>query len=260
MILDISEEHRAEVLEFLVAVADDEFFAGQRLGMWLSASPTLEADNALTSIAQDELGHARLFYDIVAEEKSTTTDELAISRGTADRRNSILVEREHEDFADTITRHYLYDEAEQLLLESMHKGDEGPLADVAEVVLNEEPFHLEHARKWFDILDATEESAARLNRAFRKNVKAASDLFSFENAIQESLIDSGVLAHPPEDLAAKFETTVKHRVADLAIEISGGEVFEALSKPPTFDGRAGEHTADLDHLIDKMQPKPIERI
>lgn len=260
MTLDIPDDHRTAVTEFLLAVADDEYFTGHRFGMWLSVSPTLEEDNALTSIAQDELGHARLLYDIVAAERSTTTDDLAIERPAAARRNSVLVERDHADFADAVTRNYLYDEAERLVLESLRDGDVSGTADVAAVALQEEPFHREHAARWIEVLQATAESTERLDRAFRTNVAAARDLFAFPGDWKAALVESGVLARPIGELAADWEATVSRRVDDIDVEMAGRDVRETLGTPPDVDGRAGEHTDDLVALVDEMQPQPIERI
>lgn len=249
--------YREDVLEFLLAIADDEYFAGHRLGMWLAFSPTLEEDNALTSIAQDELGHARLWYDILAREWSTTTDELAIERPAPERRNTVLVEREHADFADTVTRNYLYDEAEQLFLESLRDGDVTVLSDTATVALNEEPFHRQHASKWLEILEATDESRDRLEDAFERNLRAAGDLFRFDD---EPLVASGALARGPDELAAEWEAAVTRTLSELPVELSGEDVSAVLETCPETDGRAGEHTADLEALLESMQPREIERI
>lgn len=255
--MDIPAEYRTESLDFLLALADDEYFAGHRLGMWLAVSPTLEEDNTLTSIAQDELGHARLWYDIVAEERDTTTDDLAIERPASERANTVLVEREHVDFADTVTRNYLYDEAERLFLEALRDGDIQRLSDTASVALNEEPFHQQHASKWLDILDGTDESTDRLAAAFERNLEAARDLFRF---VDEPLAGSGVLARPPSDLATAWEQRVTKTLSELAIEVSGEDVATAVSDPPETNGRAGDHTEALSAVIDSMQPKEIERI
>src|SRR2546428_24338 len=52
-----------------------------------------DADIALSSIAQDELGHARLLYDHAGTLLSQSPDELAFGRQPAAFRNAILVER-----------------------------------------------------------------------------------------------------------------------------------------------------------------------
>lgn len=260
MTLNIAQQHRDEVEQFLLSIADDEYFTGHLLGMWLAVSPTLEADNALTSIAQDELGHARLWYDIVAENRTETTDALAIERPPEERRNTILVEREYADFADAIVRNYLYDCAERLLLEAIHDGDVDALVDSAGVALNEEPFHGKHAEKWLDVLDATEEGVDRLEEAFRTNLEAASDLFSFPESMQSVLLEENVLAESPEELARQWETEVTKTVSELPINIGSEDVAEAINDPPAINGRQGEHTDDLEELYESMQPSKIDVI
>ena len=44
----------------LLALADDEFILGYRNSEWTGIAPMLEEDVAFSSMAQDEIGHARL--------------------------------------------------------------------------------------------------------------------------------------------------------------------------------------------------------
>src|SRR5215216_951852 len=53
--------------ELLLALADDEFVTGYANSEWTGIAPLLEEDLAFSSLAQDELGHARLFYDLLWE-------------------------------------------------------------------------------------------------------------------------------------------------------------------------------------------------
>ena len=48
--------------ERILALADDELCVGQNHAWWIAIGPFLEEDLAFTSIAQDELGHARSLY------------------------------------------------------------------------------------------------------------------------------------------------------------------------------------------------------
>src|SRR5689334_23660482 len=53
--------------ELLLALADDEFVIGYANSEWTGIAPMLEEDIAFSSLAQDELGHARLLYELLAE-------------------------------------------------------------------------------------------------------------------------------------------------------------------------------------------------
>src|SRR4051812_23351307 len=54
--------------ELLLALADDEFVTGYANSEWTGIAPLLEEDLAFSSLAQDELGHARLLYELLAKE------------------------------------------------------------------------------------------------------------------------------------------------------------------------------------------------
>jgi ring-1,2-phenylacetyl-CoA epoxidase subunit PaaC len=68
------------VTELLLELADDELILGWRDSEWTGIAPFLEEDVAFSSIAQNEVGHARAAYELVARELGTTADELAFDR------------------------------------------------------------------------------------------------------------------------------------------------------------------------------------
>ena len=51
--------------EAVLAFADDEHMMGQRHTEWIGMAPFLEEDLAMSSIAQDELGHAAGLYELL---------------------------------------------------------------------------------------------------------------------------------------------------------------------------------------------------
>ena len=62
--------------DLLLAIADDELILGWRNSEWTGIAPFLEEDVAFSSIAQNEIGHARALYELAARELDTTADEL----------------------------------------------------------------------------------------------------------------------------------------------------------------------------------------
>ena len=63
----------------LLAIADDELFLGWRESEWTGIAPMLEEDVAFSSIAQNEIGHARALYQLVVGEDGDA-DALAFDR------------------------------------------------------------------------------------------------------------------------------------------------------------------------------------
>ena len=94
-------------------LADDELILGWRDSEWTGIAPTLEEDVAFSSIAQNEIGHARALYELAAPELGTDADALAFDRAPDDYRCAPLVELHLLDWAHTIARRYLYEEADR---------------------------------------------------------------------------------------------------------------------------------------------------
>src|SRR5437764_12134804 len=101
----------------IVEIADDELVLGWRNSEWTGIAPFLEEDVAFSSIAQNEIGHARALYELAARELGTTADELAFDRQPDEYRCSRLVELRLPGWEHTIARHYLYEEADAARLE-----------------------------------------------------------------------------------------------------------------------------------------------
>jgi ring-1,2-phenylacetyl-CoA epoxidase subunit PaaC len=141
-----------EVQKTLLEIADDELILGWRDSEWTGIAPFLEEDVAFSSIAQNEIGHARALYELAARELGTTADELAFDRAPGEYRCSRLVELRFPDWERTIARHYLYEQADAQRLETLKQSDDAELAGLAAKIDREEAYHRIHAQMWFDRL------------------------------------------------------------------------------------------------------------
>ena len=52
----------------LLGLADDELIIGWRDSEWTGIAPMLEEDVAFSSIAQNEIGHARAVYELLTDD------------------------------------------------------------------------------------------------------------------------------------------------------------------------------------------------
>ncbi len=141
-----------EVQKTLLQIADDELILGWRDSEWTGIAPLLEEDVAFSSIAQNEIGHARALYELVARERGTTADELAFDRAPDEYRCSTLVEHRLLDWEKTIARHYLYEMADAERLEQLKLSGDPEVAGLAAKIDREEAYHRMHAQMWFDRL------------------------------------------------------------------------------------------------------------
>jgi ring-1,2-phenylacetyl-CoA epoxidase subunit PaaC len=155
----------SERAQRLLEIADDELILGWRDSEWTGIAPSLEEDVAFSSIAQNEIGHARALYELAARDLGTHADALALDRPPEEYRNAQLVELRRLDWAHTIARHWLYESADELRLAALKESDDAELAGLAAKMDREEAYHRMHAEMWIDRLLSNEEGRARLDEA-----------------------------------------------------------------------------------------------
>jgi ring-1,2-phenylacetyl-CoA epoxidase subunit PaaC len=159
----VSERER-----LLLPIADDELVLGWRNSEWTGIAPFLEEDVAFSSIAQNEIGHARALYELAARELGTDADALAFDRSLEEYRCAPLVELRRLEWARTIARHWLYETADAIRLEALKASNDPEIAGVAAKIDREELYHRMHADMWVDRLVATEEGRRRLDEALEE--------------------------------------------------------------------------------------------
>jgi len=137
----------------ILEMADDELILGWRNSEWTGIAPLLEEDVAFSSIAQNEIGHARAWYELAARELGTTADELAFDRQPDEYRCSTLVQlRLVPDWARTIARHCIYERSDQARIEALKQSEDAEVAGLAAKIDREEAYHRMHAEMWSERL------------------------------------------------------------------------------------------------------------
>ncbi len=139
-------------IDTLLQIADDELILGWRDSEWTGVAPFLEEDVAFSSIAQNEIGHARALYELAGRDLGATADELALDRSPEEYRCAPLVELRLSDWADTIARHYLYEAADEVRIDALKASGDSELAGLAAKIDREEAYHRIHAQMWADRL------------------------------------------------------------------------------------------------------------
>jgi ring-1,2-phenylacetyl-CoA epoxidase subunit PaaC len=142
----------SERTQLLLSIADDELILGWRDSEWTGIAPTLEEDVAFSSIAQNEIGHARALYELAATELGGDADTLAFDRASDEYRCAPLVELHLLEWAHTIARRWLYEVADQVRIEALKASDDSDLAGLAAKIDREEVYHRMHAQMWADRL------------------------------------------------------------------------------------------------------------
>jgi ring-1,2-phenylacetyl-CoA epoxidase subunit PaaC len=147
------------VNEHLLAAADDELVLGWRDSEWTGIAPLLEEDVAFSSIAQNEIGHARALYQLLTDD----ADALAFDRPLDEDRCAPLVELRLLDWAHTIARRWLYEVADEIRIVGL-MGDADPaVAGLAAKINREEAYHRMHAEMWRERLHETPQFASAVD-------------------------------------------------------------------------------------------------
>ncbi|MDQ3982175.1 MAG: phenylacetate-CoA oxygenase subunit PaaC, partial [Actinomycetota bacterium] len=248
---------------------------GHRHSEWTGYAPHMEEDVAFSSIAQDEIGHAAAYYSIAAAATGGSKDALAFGRDPGEYRNAILCERPNGDWAFTLARHWLYDNADDVRLAALEESSHEDLASLARKIRREERYHLIHADTWIKrIVHGPVEGRTKLIEAVSEAYAEAMGLFEpIEDEAQA--VYAGLLPVPSSELLGRFvartaETldslglpTEARSLADETAEFvasSSGDLIEkdgsgepaTRATPAALGGRRGQHTDEFKDLWDVM--------
>jgi ring-1,2-phenylacetyl-CoA epoxidase subunit PaaC len=232
----IAADVRDALSELLLTLADDEFVVGFLDSEWTGIAPMLEEDVAFSSLAQDEIGHARVFYQLRAAFTGEDADETAFGRPVDGYRHCRLLDHPRTDWAFSIVRRYLYDTGDALRLTALDDAAFRPLAEVVAKVQREETYHLMHLDAWVRRLAKGEgEGRRRLEAALATLWPDALSMFAPLNG-EATLLREGILSEPMTALASRQLERLTGAFARLGIalpstspEVAGGRRRVAAS-------------------------------
>ena len=227
---DLPPTTRDALAGLLLAMADDEFVVGFWDSEWTGIAPVLEEDVAFSSLAQDEIGHARIWYEMLAQLAGESADRLAFHRPPEQFRHARLLDHPRTDWAFSIARRWLYDTADAARLAALRNSSFGPLADIVAKVRREERYHLMHLDAWLRRLAGTAgEPRQRLEAALALLAPDALSVFTPLPG-EQLLVEAGILAAPMSALANGWRSEVGPQLKWLGLpQLPAGE--------PPADGR-----------------------
>ena len=201
--------------ELLRSMADDEFVIGFGDSEWTGIAPILEEDVAMSSLAQDEIGHAAALYGLLGELTGVDPDAIAYDREPDAYRHCRLLDHGRGDWAMTIARRFLYDTADGVRLDALVGGSWAPLADLVGKLVREERYHRMHAAAWLDRLArGGEASRSRLLAALTALGPDAGTVFA-PLPDERALVDTGILAASLAELETRWRAAIEPAFAAL---------------------------------------------
>lgn len=249
-----SDFPRAAIQTLLLSLADDELMLGHRNSEWTGYGPLLEEDIAFSNIAQDELGHSMAWYTLYEQLAGKTPDEMAFEREWNDYSCCCFVTYPKGDFAYSVVRQYLFDEAEQVRLRAFANSSYVPIKEASVKILREEAYHLLHSKGLVERLgDATEESHRRMQAAVDAAFPQSLGIFETLEG-EDELVAAGVFSGNKK-LQSEW---LKHVVpvlngASLAVPVKDPDGACSIQTSPELGGRKRNHTEHLRQLVDDLQ-------
>ena len=137
------DDATATMIWLIGSLADNKSALGRRYGEWAVSAPTIESAVAAAAMAQDELGHARSTYPVLAK--------LGVERSDSglDAGDPLpVISSELPDWASFIAANLVVDGVLTTFVASARDSSIEPLAQRARKILQEEGAHKVHAEAW----------------------------------------------------------------------------------------------------------------
>lgn len=251
----------AVLATYCLMLGDDALVLSQRLSEWCGRAPDLEEDIALTNIALDLLGQARLLLAraaaadpavvpvLPADSPVPDEDRLAFFREDMAFRSVRLVEAPNGDFAETISRVLLFSSWRLALFQRLASSRDAVLAAVAAKGVKELAYHRDFAARWFlTLARGTDESRRRLVTALEGLWPLWPELFA-THEFERIAADAGIGVDPAA-IASEVDVVLEQVFAAGGV---GRPERGALAGVQGRTGRDGKHTEALSRMLAEMQ-------
>ena len=168
-IRDLDGTGVSSLRRLILTLADSKRMMGIRYSDWLLGAPSIEAGIAISSMAQDEWGHARLLYAML---KDVGLEPLKIEHErSAEEYTSVgALDGVFEDWAGIVAAMTVVDEAISVALLGFSRGSYEAARTRVPKMLAEEEFHASLAKAWYRRIAGSSSEARSLLRDSTKEL------------------------------------------------------------------------------------------
>jgi 1,2-phenylacetyl-CoA epoxidase catalytic subunit len=188
------------MVSLIGSLADNKGALGRRYGEWAVSAPTIESAVAAAAMAQDELGHARSTYPVLAKLGVHREDD-----GLDAGRPLRTIERELPDWASFIAANLVVDGVLTTFVAGARDSSIEPLAQRARKILQEEGAHKLHAEAWLRRICRT--GGGDLELLLKRIREMWSDASRWpgpaDDAGYRRAIELGMVSDGPEEIRAR---------------------------------------------------------
>ena len=238
----------SRLFQYLLRLGDNALVLSQRLSELCGKGPALEEDMALTNVALDLLGQARLWLTYAGELEGRGRDEdaLAYLRDAHDFHNVLLVEQPNGNYAHTLVRQFYFDTWHYFQVGALAQSSDARIAEIAAKSLKEITYHL---RRSGDLVVRLGDGTA-LSHEYTQT--AADELWMYTgeaflyDAIDEQMVAAGI-APPAATLRAQWLAHVGDIFAEATLAMPSPDAWMQKG------GKTGRHSEHLGYLLAEMQ-------
>jgi len=267
---DIQGDDRKALIDLLLRLGDDALMMGHRNSEWTGIGPILEEDIAFSSMAQDKIGHALVYYGMLQDLGVGDPDSLAYRREAQEYRCANLVVLEcfnddaepvaaaplsnnpvrdrlvsDGDWSLAFMRQFLFSEADSIRMAALEFSTYEPLAHFARKVRGELKYHCMHGRMIIERLASGGDAVARrMQRALDELYPHALGLF--EKTRWDDRITALGLGPDEATLCEHWRALIVNLLAPTGLGIPD-------HAQPLHGGRDGHHPAEMTRLLDALQ-------
>lgn len=239
-----------ELLEYTLRLGDNALILGQRLAEWCGHGPILEQDIALSNIALDHLGQARMLLNYAAEQQGEgfTEDKVAFFRDVFEYHNLLILELENGDWGKTICRQFLFDTFNYFLYTDLLQSKDETIRAVAQKAIKEVSYHAQWSAEWLIRLgDGTEESHSRVQNSLNELWEWTGEMFVMD-AVDETMLAAGIGADL-NSIKERWDAKVEEIIAMAKLQKPAEQWMQS-------GGKQGDHTEYLGYILAEMQHIP----
>ena len=209
----------AAMVALISSYADNKGALGRRYGEWAVSAPTVEAAVAAAAMAQDELGHARSTYPVLAKLGHPRAEDGLDTSGALP-----MLRDELPDWASMIAANLVVDGILTTWIAGARDSSIEPLAQRARKILQEEGAHKVHAEAWARRICRLggEDRALLLRRIGEAWEQAARWPGPDDDPGYREAVASGMLAHGPAEVRAQVRAWLEdlHGREGCALELA----------------------------------------
>jgi len=233
--------------QYVLQLGDNALILSQRLGEWCGHGPVLEQDIALTNMALDLIGQARMLLSYAGEleGQGRSEDDIAFFRDAHAFYNVLLVEQPNEDWAFTMARQFFFDAWNHSNLQALCNSRDDRLAEIAAKALKEATYHLRFSSDWIKRLgDGTELSHEKMQHAVDALWMFTGELTT-PSQVELAMFDAGI-APDPDQIRKAWREKVEPVLQEATLRIPENTWMQS-------GGKEGRHSEHLGFILAEMQ-------